>query len=203
MIDGDTKDIDSEAYTIYIKDERGCKELVIVYGIEEISKSAGAVDTIEIATKLFPYIDKARIQQPTGDTDILIGMQYAAFHPNRIDNRDHMLLSENRFGYAIAGSHPMIKKYPENIVQHAVVLHTAVALDNLYSIESLGVSCTPKCGACKCGKCHLGGRNMSIVEEKESTLIESKLKFPEHRGRAPKQQRICLRDALVNREKTE
>ena len=184
MIDDDVKVIFSEKFTIYIKDERGIKEEITVYGIEEISKSAGIIDIVEIATAMFPYIDNTRIQNPLkGDTDILIGMQYAAFHPIRIDNCDHLLLSENRFGYAISGSHPMIKNYPQNIVQHAIVLHTASSLDTLHTIESLGVSCTPLCGGCKCGKCHLGGKNMSIMEEKEGTLIESKLKFQADKGR--------------------
>ncbi len=155
-----------------------------VYGIDNISKSAGNIGIEAIAMKLFPYIEKSRLRVPTeGDTDILIGMQYAAFHPTRIDNRDHLLLTESRYGYAIAGSHMMIKKYPENVVQHAVVLHATASLDSLYSIENLGVSCHPKCGSCKCGKCHLGGKNMSIIEEQECTLIVSKMKFQKNTGR--------------------
>ena len=159
MIGNVVKNIDTEQYKVYIKDERGIKEEIILYGIENISKSATNVCIEEIAMKLFPYIERTRLRYPSeGETDILIGMQYAAFHPTRIDNRDHLLLTENRFGYAISGSHALIEKYPQKIVQHAVVLNTATTIDALYTIENLGVSCTPKCGSCRCGKCHLGGK---------------------------------------------
>ena len=184
MIDDVLKDINSESYTVYIKDERGQKEVINVLGIEEISKSVGKIETVEIAEKMFPYIDKRRMKQNTEeDTDILIGMQYAGFHPTRIDNRDHLILSENRFGYALAGSHALIKRYPQHKVQHAIVLHTVAELDSLYSIEGLGINCSPKCGSCKCGKCHLGGKNMTVIEEKEGRLIESKLTFQEDKAR--------------------
>ena len=183
MIDDVMKEIDSQEFSIYLKDERGFKVEVTVYGIKVISKSIGDNDISDIVAKLFPYINKDRVRQPKGDTDILIGMQYAGFHPICIDKREHLLLEENRFGYAIAGSHPMIKRYPQKLVQHAVVLQTMVELDSLHSIESLGVSCTPKCGSCRCGKCHPGGKNMTIIEEEEGMLIESKMTFQPDRGR--------------------
>ena len=71
----------------------------------------------------------------------------------------------------------VFKGYSENVVKHACVLHNTIGLDAFYSIENLGVSCIPKCGACKCGKCHPGGKDMSIKEEYEYNLIESKIKF--------------------------
>ena len=43
--------------------------------------------------------------------------------------------------------------------------------------DSLGVECTPRCGSCKCGKCHTGGSNMTIKEEREYELIEKGLTY--------------------------
>ena len=57
MIDDVVKIILSEEFKMYIKDERGRREEITVYGIEEISKSSGTIDTVGIASKLFPYID--------------------------------------------------------------------------------------------------------------------------------------------------
>ena len=46
------------------------------------------------------------ISRPTsGEIDILIGIQYAAYHPERIKSVEHLTLYENRFGRAIAGAH--------------------------------------------------------------------------------------------------
>ena len=188
MIGGVTKYVDSEEYTLLLKDERGVAVEIVVYGIDNISSLAGTITPSDVLS-LFPYVEKNRIHIPSaGDIELLIGIKYAEYHPRRIDNRNHLLLLENRFGVTVAGSHSIIKQ-SLNSVNHAevlrtaVVLHTSTRIDALHSIESLGVSCTPTCGSCKCGKCHLGGKNMSIEEERDNELIESKLQFQIDKGR--------------------
>ena len=56
-------------------------------------------------------------------------------------------------------------------------------MEEFHSIESLGVTCYPKCGGCRCGKCHTGGKDMSLVEEKEYELIKKGLVFNHTTGR--------------------
>ena len=168
---------------MYIEDEKGCQVFVEVYGIENISTPTRGFDSQKVA-EIFPYMDSKRARHPVeGDIDILIGYQYAEYHPHRIDNHQHLILLESRFGYTVAGSHPIFKGYSKKVVQHAVVLHIAAELDTLHSIENLGVRCVPKCGSCRCGTCHLGGKDMTIEEEKELDLIESKLEFQPKIGR--------------------
>ena len=177
--------IESEEYTIQLHDEKGCQVQIIVYGIKEISTAARGVDERKIAT-LFPYIEEKRTRYPKeGNIDILIGYQYAAFHPQRIDNNEHLLLLENRFGYAVGGSHTVFQGYcnSTNLVRHATVLHIYAELDTLNTMDGLGVTCIPKCGSCKCGTCHPGGKAMSIKEEEELKLIESKIVFQPEKGR--------------------
>ena len=43
--------------------------------------------------------------------------------------------------------------------------------------EQLGTEVTPKCGACKCGKCPVVGHSYSFQEEQELKLINSQLKY--------------------------
>ena len=44
-------------------------------------------------------------------------------------------------------------------------------LEKVFCIEEMGVSCIPKCGCCKCGKCPIGGKDFTIKEERELKLI--------------------------------
>ena len=157
-----------------MKDERGVEVEFEVLGIDVISNSKSKVNMeIKEAVKLFPWTDKCRIKCPVaGAIDILIGFDYAGYHPQRIESIQHLVLLENHFGYTIAGSHETLKQNSEyNEVKHAVVMHTG-NLEKFYTIESLGVSCNPQCGSCKCGKCQIGGKNMNIKEEQEYKLIE-------------------------------
>ena len=126
----------------------------------------------------FTSHDAHSIQRPaSGKIDILIGFQYAAYHPVCLESVGHLLLLKNRFGVIIAGSHPNMKERTKKIVQHATILFTSNKADEFFSIESLGVSCTPACGGCRCGQCHPGAKNMSLLDEKELMLIKNGLSF--------------------------
>ena len=48
-------------------------------------------------------------------------------------------------------------------------------LDKFFTLEQMGVSCTPKCGSCRCGRCPVGGKDFTIKEEKELQLISKGL----------------------------
>ena len=105
---------------------------------------------------------------------MLIGQQYAALHPTRVKSSGHLLLMENEFGYVIAGTYPMMKTDAEVsgsflTVREAAVMHAVeeCTSTDFFEIEGLGVTCQPKCGGCKCGTCHPGGKPMSLLEEKE------------------------------------
>ena len=64
----------------------------------------------------------------------------------------------------------------------ALVMHVS-KMDTFFEIESLGVTCEPKCGGCRCGRCQLGGKNMTMKDEMEYQMIDQGLKFNEERGR--------------------
>ena len=178
----DTKCLNSMRYKLKMIDKHSNLIEIEAYGIERISTATSVIDP-NVLSRIFA-IDPSTILRPNGaEIDILIGMQYAAYHPVRIEAKGHLLLLENQFGFVIAGSHPEIKKPAKVLVQHAVVLHSVATIDTFHNIESLGVSCIPKCGSCACGKCHTGGKNMSIQEEYELEMIQNNLKFNDNSGR--------------------
>ena len=116
------------------------------------------------------------------------------FIPQR--NVDHLLLLENRFGYVIGvigGSYPILVDNTKKVVQHAKVHHAARRVEDFYAMENLGIECRPRCGSCKCEKCHFGGKNMSLKEEREYKFIEEDLVYmPKTKvaGKLPLDQRL-------------
>ena len=152
-VGGETKILDSLQYKASLIDQQGKPVEIEVLGIKKISTSISKVNSDELV-KLFT-VDQSKVKRPDGEEiEILIGMQYAAFHPVRRESSGHLLLLQNRFGYVIAGTHPSIKETTKVLVKHATVLHNVRNIDKFYTVESLGVTCQPRCGSCKCGKCH-------------------------------------------------
>ena len=52
----------------------------------------------------------------SGDIDLLIGYEYAAFHPVPEKSQNHLMLLRNRFGYVIAGTHILIQESTKNLL---------------------------------------------------------------------------------------
>lgn len=128
--------------------------------------------------KLFENTSPHQLDRPRkGQVDCLIGYEYAAFHPVRKQATGHLLLLENRFGTLIGGTHPSLIEETKKVLQHATVHHAMVRVDDFYKLEQLGVECNPRCGSCKCGQCHPGGKNMTLKEEREYKIIEDKLVY--------------------------
>ena len=122
-VGGEFRKINSYQYTTSIQDmQRNIIEIKVL-GIEKISNSIGNIDVKQVI-KEFKKKDAAMISRPTnGTVDILIGYQYAAYHPVPIETIGHLLLMKNRFGILIAGSHRDIQERTKRLVKHAAVLH--------------------------------------------------------------------------------
>lgn len=43
--------------------------------------------------------------------------------------------------------------------------------------DSIGVSCEPRCGGCRCGNCQPGGKEMTLAEERELEIIKEGLTY--------------------------
>ena len=126
---------------------------------------------------LFEGLEKEDLDRPEGEMDVLIGFEYAGFHPVRQQSSGHLLVVKNWFGICIAGSHPTLRESARKVVQNVVVHHMdSVSIRYFYDIEGLGVECSPKCGSCKCGRCARGGKDFTIQEERELKMIEDGLR---------------------------
>ena len=186
-VGGNTTQLESQEYRIVIYDEGGSGVEIQAIGIEKISSAIGQIDRRRIS-EIF-RINESLISRPSdGEVDLLIGLQYAAYHPTPVETHGHLILYSNRFGKVIGGSHPEIRentKIDEICAKSrvAVTMHAMQAVDAFFEIEGLGVMCTPRCGACSCKKCHPGGKAMSLKDEEELRMIEEKLTFNIKTGR--------------------
>ena len=175
--------VKSRKYHLSVFDAGGCDVRVEVLGIEKISTETNFVD-MESLKSVFTDRNASKVTCPSpGKVDLLLGFDCAAYHPVSVKCIGHLLLMRNRFGYIIAGTHPSVIETAQKLVKHAVVLHMDSQIDQFYSIESLGVNCTPKCGGCRCGKCSTGGKDMTLLEEKEFEIIKNGLEFKAATGR--------------------
>ena len=101
---------------------------------------------------------------------------------------------QNQFGLCIRGSHPSLSNQGEGysfqikvhllngLVDeghmnsiHFKQLHNM--MESFMDVEQMGISITPKCGGCKCGRCQSNGRSCSIQEERETKMIEDGLRY--------------------------
>ena len=185
-------EFESFEYCIDVLNKSG--ELVQMYmiGIEKISSDIESIDIDKVAKLL--SVPEGSIDRPMhGEIELLIGVRYAGYHPCRISANGHLLLLENQFGFIVEGTHQLIHegtKIDTRCMQmrHAIVMFISDSdrgknAEFFHSIENLGVNCIPQCGSCRCGKCHPGGKDMTIKDEKEYKLIESKIKFKQDRKR--------------------
>ena len=92
---------------------------------------------MKLITSEFQNASAREINRPYGgEIDMLIGIQYAAYHPTCIEARGHLVLSQNRFGHIIAGSHPDIQENTTKLVSHAIVLNTNCKSDQFFELEN-------------------------------------------------------------------
>ena len=176
-VGGDNEKISSNRYTLSLIDKRGQEVQFEVYGIDKITSEIQSVN-IDGVIKLFKNIPREDILRPSGAVDVLIGYEYAAYHPQNEQSSGHLLLLKNRFGRCIGGTHPSIKETTtSHNLGHARINTMIAKVEDFYKIENLGIECTPRCGGCKCGKCSLGSKDFTIKEEKELKLIETKLEY--------------------------
>ena len=174
-VGGETEEIASSKIELALKDKNGNYVDVLLYGIDRISTELESIDLSGVS-QLFPKTLLNELRRPSGEIDVLIGFEYAGYHPTRIKSSGHLLVMENRFGKCLGGSHSVLIEKTQKLVKHVVIHHAKnIEIEKFFDIEGLGIECSPKCGSCRCGKCPLGGKDYTIKEERELELIESGL----------------------------
>ena len=168
-------------YKVPLVDLQGRTFVINAHSINTISSNIQGLEFSNLR-QFFPKVNIDQLVRPKGEVDILIGYNYAAWHPIPENVCGHLIILSNSFGKCIAGSHPNIcEKTTKNESISYIVNLVSVknVISNFSMIEALGTEFNPPCGSCKCGNCPLGGKNCTIKEEKELALIDSKLKYSE------------------------
>ena len=189
VVGGESKAIKSRLYRFKLHNPRGSAVWLEAYGISEISTRIEAVALDRLA-KLLDVQDGGLSRPQSGEVDVLIGQQHAALHPVRVKCKGNLILMENDFGFVVAGTCALASTdahmstnfitVREGNAMHMVAEDSSM---DFFDIESLGVRCEPRCGGCRCGTCHPGGKQMSLQEEKEYRMIEDGLRFRDECGR--------------------
>lgn len=175
-VGGEKERLKSLAYELQLLDRRNRVVEFRVYGIEKISTEIKTIN-VQGVMHLFDGVRKNELKRPSGEIDVLIGYEYAGFHPVRQQASGHLLLLSSRFGKCLGGSHPLLSEYTRKVIQHVQVHHVDVetTIEDFYNIEAMGVNCNPKCGGCKCGRCPIGGKDYTLKEERELNMIDQGL----------------------------
>ena len=174
-VGGKTEEINSYRYTLPLQNKNGGYAKFVVYGIDKISIPVKAIDISPIK-KLFDDDALSEINRPCGEIHVLIGFEYAGYHPLRITCKKHLLLMKNQFGTCLGGYHPNLFEEDVKVIKHAYIHYArGIDIEDFYDTEGLGIQCTPRCGSCRCGKCPVGAKNYTIQEERELQLIEDGL----------------------------
>ena len=171
--------LESVEYSIYVVDSSGVLVNFIVVEVDKISSQIHSIDK-SLTERFFPAYSRNVPSPLKEEIKLLIGMQYS--------RHENLVLLENAFGLLVAGScnsnkHTVVDRSVLHM-RHAVVMHVAgVSEKSFFEIEGLGVACNPRCGSCKCGTCHPGGKNMSLQEEREYDIMNSNVTFDTVAGR--------------------
>ena len=95
-VGGDNEKISSNRYTLSLIDKQGQEVQVEVNGIDKITSHIQSVN-VDGIVQLLKNISKEDISRPPGTIDVLIGYEYAAYHPQNEQTLGHLLLLKNRF----------------------------------------------------------------------------------------------------------
>ena len=125
---------------------------------------------------IFKNVNLEELIRPIGEIDVLIGFEYAGYHPVTEQSADHLLVMQNRFGKCLGGFHKLLSEKTQKTTQHVTINHLRqIKVEDFYDVEAMGVSCNPRCGGCKCGQCPAGGKSYTLKVERELRLIEEGL----------------------------
>ena len=170
-VGGTSEEINPYPYKVPLVGVSGDVVTFIAYGIQRISTPIEMIN-MERVVSLFDDNNIRGVERPTGEVDMLIGFEYAGFHPEKVQAVNHLLLLRNMFGKCLGGSHQCIQESTQKIVKNAVVcfVMNKHKIEDFFHTEELGIDCIPRCGVCKSALA--GGKQYTLEEERELATIE-------------------------------
>lgn len=186
--------LNSYMYDVPLVDLAGNAWCVSACGIDEVTAPVEEVNH-QTLVRHFPRLAGSHFWRPHGTIDLLVGIDHCGLLPQVVETNGNLQLMENSFGYVLRGSHPSLGVANMSTLTHVRINHVSVKdyqyiepviksrtkedLEYFFSIESLGISCSPKCSGCKCGNCAHGNKDFSLKEEREMELITKGLQYDE------------------------
>ena len=167
--------IDTYKYTLKLINKRGVVHEMTVYGIEKITKRVTSSIAPETVSSHFKDVDFRDVEQPLGSVDLLVGSDYAGWHPIVEQVNGHFVVLSNMFGKCLMGRTSNTTR--DTAIVNLLQVGIGFPCNEFLTIESLGAQCKPLCGGCRCGTCPPGGKQYTLKEERELKLIEDKLEF--------------------------
>ena len=104
---GQRRVIDSMTYNVEIHDKFQNIHQLRVYGIDRITGANADLDLHPIVNR-FNNVKVGDIRRPTGGVNILIGYDYAGWHPIPEQTREHLVILSNIFGKCLGGRCPLL-----------------------------------------------------------------------------------------------
>ena len=112
-----------------------------------------------LADKKLKTIDKMALYEGP------LGKVFGGLDPNLKFARQKMAFKSTKHLIPEVSCHAMRAVLKE--VTHTHTAKTDREILDFFKEESIGAECSPKCGNCLCGKCPLGGKQMSLKDEKD------------------------------------
>lgn len=188
-----------------VKTPRGTERAheLVCYGLSEISQVHKVVKPEQLR-KFFPEATLEDLKRPE-TVELLISHREGRLAPQRKKIVGDLVLWESPLGKTVGGAHPdlceevdmathksgthfacsvrtVTMKYRETFNSQEAQAETKSTTANKQFLEwwkwdSIGAACEPKCGGCRCGNCQPGGKEMTLMEEKELEIIKQGLTY--------------------------
>ena len=140
-VGGNMEERPSTLYRLPIYTQKREIYYIDVYGIDRISTKINSTNLRDFTRAFETNLEDFRISD--GEVEVLIGMNYAAYHPQEVEAYGQSVLYENDFGKCVGGSRPHLKNDTQILISNARVNHlNAYSASKYFEIEALGLQKT-------------------------------------------------------------
>ena len=184
-------EVKTKVFAVPIKDKYGNIHTLECYGLDQIAPDIASPEnkTYQKLCQKFG-LDHQKLKRPK-HVQLLISLDNVHLLLDKKRCIGNMALFEGPLGLVLGGSDPGLRQSNLSSLRlqattHAVTMRaliTHVTQENelmsskkllqFFQEENIGVNCNPQCGNCRCGKCALGAKQMTLKDEKEYDLFLS------------------------------
>ena len=195
---------ETKLYCVELVSSGGERVLIKAFGVDNISEVKNVVSLAAVKAR---FSDKVQAQwgklakRPQGTVHLLIGEEYAGYHPVQFETQDNLVVCRSMFGqgWILTGSDIGLEAeeccWGEDVAALKVGRVTVLDQNNFrisvsqvkltftqdrdfYTMENLGVEPARRCAGCKgCKECSWRGQELSRKEAFELEYIENCVKF--------------------------